>query len=87
MDFNSANIHFNATNVDSLVISGDMATLQGSGELNGEGGYDYFVTGLNGGGIRIQITDSASNIIYDTQLGDSISASPTTSVSGHIVVK
>lgn len=86
MNFSLANLAFNATNVSSLVISNSMATLTGTGTINGSGSYDFLVTGVNGGGIRIQITDSSNNVIYDTQPGDAATATPTTSVTGNVVV-
>jgi hypothetical protein len=87
MDFNTANIHFNANYVNSLVISNGMATLTGTGTLNGGSQTDnFFVTGVDGGGIRIQITDSSNNVVYDTQPGDPITATPTTSVTGQVIV-
>jgi len=89
MDFNAANLHFNASTVNSLVVSGSMATLTGTGTLTGSSQIDnFFVTGVNGGGIRIQITDPSNNnnVVYDTQPGDPITATPTTSVSGQVIV-
>jgi hypothetical protein len=86
LDFNNANIHFNATSVSSLVISGSTATLQGTGTLNGSGTYNFTVVGVNNWGIRIKITDSSNNVVYDTQPGDATTATPTTSVTGHVVV-
>ncbi len=87
MDFNAANLHFNATNVSSLVVSGSTATLEGTGTRNGTSGYSFVVTGVDSGGIRIQITDSSNNVVYDTQPGDPITATPTTSVTGHVKVQ
>jgi len=40
MDFNAANLHFNANSISSLVISSSMATLTGSGTING-GSHTY----------------------------------------------
>jgi len=89
MDFKAANLTFNATTVSSLVISNGMATLTGTGTINnGSGSYNFLVTGTDGGGIRIQITDPSNNnnVVYDTQPSASITATPTTSVSGHVLV-
>jgi hypothetical protein len=86
MDFNGANFHFNATSVSSLVISNGFATLRGSGALNGTSGYNFLVTGIDGGDIRIQIADSSNNVVYDTQPGANITVTPTTKVTGHVVV-
>ena len=74
--------------MSSLVISNGMATLTGSGTINGSGSYNFLVTGVDGGGIRIQITDPSNNnnVIYDTQPGAATTATPTTSVTGHVIV-
>lgn len=86
MDFSQANLHFNANNISSLVISNGKATLQGVGTINGSGTYNLLVVGVDGGGIRIKITDNSNNVIFDTQPGAQNSATPSTSVNGHIVV-
>jgi hypothetical protein len=88
LDFNAASLHFNANNVSSLVVSNGIATLQGTGTITGQTGtYNFLVTGVDNGGIRIQITDSSNNVVYDTQPGASISATPTTFVNGHVKVQ
>src|SRR5260370_1093790 len=86
MNFKAANLLFNATTISSLVISNSMATLTGTGTINGSGSYNFLVTGVNGADIRVQITDSSNNVIYDTQPGAAITATPTTSVTGNVVV-
>jgi hypothetical protein len=86
MDFNAANLHFNATDVTSLVVANSMATLTGTGTITGRSGtFNFLVTGVNGGDIRIQITDSSNNVVYDTQPGAGITATPTTSVNGQVI--
>jgi hypothetical protein len=87
MNFNNANLLFNATTISSLVISNSMATLTGTGTINGSGSYNFLVTGVNGGDIRIQITDPSNNnnVIYDTQPGAAAIATPTTSVTGNVI--
>lgn len=89
MDFNQANFHFNATNVNALVINNGMATLTGTGTgiiNNVSGTYSFLVTGVDGGGIRIKITDQSNNVVYDTQPGALDSATPSTSVNGQVIV-
>ncbi len=88
MNFGAANLTFNATTISTLVISNGMATLTGTGTINGSGSYNFLVTGVNSGGIRIQITDPSNNnnVIYDTQPGASATATPTTSVNGMVIV-
>jgi hypothetical protein len=88
MNFNAANFTFNATSVSSLVVANNRATLTGSGSgiINGSShSYNFTIIGDNGGGIRIQITDSSNNVIYDTQPGAATTATPTTSVTGNVI--
>jgi len=88
MAFNAANLTFNATTVSSLVIANGMATMTGTGTINGAGNYNFLVTGVDGGGIRVQITDPSNNnnVIYDTQPGAAITDTPTIAVTGRVVV-
>ncbi len=88
MNFPAASLTFNATTISSLVVANNMATLTGTGTINGGSGtYNFLVTGVNGGGIRIQITDPSNNnaVIYDTQPGAAATATPTTSVTGNVI--
>jgi hypothetical protein len=87
-NFNAANLLFNATTISSLVISNNFATLTGTGTINGSGNYNFLVTGVNGADIRIQINDPSNNnnVIYDTQPRIAATATPTTSVTGNIIV-
>jgi len=81
------NFTFNATTLSSLVISNGIGTLTGTGTVNGSGTYNFLVTGSESAQtIRIQITDSSNNVIYDTQPGALATATPTTAVtSGHVL--
>jgi len=86
MNFSGANLQFNATTISSLVISNEIGTLTGTGNINGLGNYSFLVTGSeNANTIRIQIKDSSNNVIYDTQSGALATATPTTSVTGHVL--
>ncbi len=86
MNFKAANnFTFNATTISSLVVANSMATLTGTGTINGSGTYNFLVTGVDGADIRIQITDSSNNVIYDTQPGAAATATPTTSVNGQVI--
>jgi len=87
MNFNTANLLFNATTVSSLVISNGIGTLTGTGTVNGSGTYNFLVTGVNEADIRIQITDPSNNnnVIYDTQPGAAATATPTTPVTGNVI--
>lgn len=86
MDFNTANFHFNATTVSSLVIANGMGTLTGTGTINGNGTYNFLVTGSESANtIRIKITNQSGNVVYDTQMGDPNTASPTAIVTGNVL--
>jgi len=89
MNFKAANLLFNATTISSLVISNNFATLTGTGNINGGSHtYNFLVTGVDSADIRIQITDPANNnnVIYDTQPNAAVTATPTTSVTGNVIV-
>ncbi|MBI3397514.1 PKD domain-containing protein, partial [Candidatus Woesebacteria bacterium] len=82
MDFNSANFHFNATTITSLVISNDIGTLKGLGTVNGSGTYNFLVTGSETNNtIRIQIKDQSELVVYDTQPNATDTTDPITPVT------
>ena len=90
MNFKTANLDFVATYINTLVTSNGIATVRGSGTLNGLEGYGFLTTGLNtqsgGPTIRFQIKDSLNTIIYDSQPGAPDDSLPTISVTGQVVV-
>lgn len=82
MDLNQANLHFNATSINTLVINNGIGTLTGSGTINSSGTYNFLVAGSeNANTIRIQIKDQSGSTIYDTQPGASDTATPITPVT------
>lgn len=86
MSFDAANFDFNATTVTSLVVTNGIATLRGTGTLNGSGSYTFLVVGNNSANtVRIQIKDQSGTVVYDTQPGAPDTASPTVSVTGNII--
>lgn len=93
MNFNAADLNFEATSITVLVTEGDKATLRGTGTINGSGNYNFLVTGLDGnqGGddfLRFQIKDPANNnaVIYDSQQNAADTTDPTTYVIGQLIV-
>ncbi len=93
--FHVANLNFQSTGYDWLVIAGARVQYKGSGIINGAGNYGFILTAvdsqINGGGetdkFRIKIWDKSSgNIVYDNQTGASDDAIPTTSISGGSIV-
>ena len=85
MDFKAASLDFASTSLSSLATSNGKAYLKGSGTLNGNSGYTFLATGIDGsvvGGndlIRFQIINSSNNsVVYDSQPGAGDTADPTT---------
>ena len=75
------------------MVSGNAGTYSGSGKLNGVSGYTYLVSVTDGGSpgsndrVRFQIKDSGGAVVYDTQPGAPINATPTTTpTSGNVKV-
>jgi hypothetical protein len=90
--YKNGNLDFVSTNISLLVISGNFATLQATGTLNGVSDYNLLAIGSDGHEIntsdyvRIQIKDGNGVVIYDTQPGAPNTASPTTQVTGQVIV-
>src|SRR5205823_7163598 len=85
MNFKAANLDFASTSpLTSLATTNGRAYLKGSGTLNGNSGYTFLATGIDGsvaGGndlIRFQIKDSSNTVIYDSQPGAGDTTDPTT---------
>ncbi len=95
-DFRLANFKFNALNFDYLVISGARAQYKGMGKVNGDGGYGFILTVIDGeasggGGVdkfRIKIWNKSTGaIVYDNQMGAPDNADPVIPVgSGSSIV-
>jgi hypothetical protein len=92
--FPPANLTFQSTSYDWLVITTNQAQYQGSGTINGAGNYGFLVTALDGGGhgpdlFRLKIWDknNSNAVVYDTQPGAPTTAAPTTALgAGRIQV-
>jgi hypothetical protein len=87
--FPAANLTFQSTSYDWLVISTNQAQYQGSGTINGAGSYGFLVTAQDNGGhgadrFRLQIWDknNGNAMVYDTQPGAATTAAPTTALGG-----
>ncbi len=84
MNFKAANLDLVSTSLQSLGTSNGKAYLKGNGTLNGNSGYTFLATGIDGsvaGGndlIRFQIKDSSNTVVYDSQPGASDTTDPTT---------
>jgi PKD repeat protein len=98
--FKAGDLHFKSTEYQWLVVAGGRAQFKGSGTINGEGGYSFMLTAIdgqvNGGGgadrFRIKLSDTATGIIvYDNQTGTddtaALSSDGTLLQGGSIVVQ
>jgi len=94
--FHAADLSFESTRYQWLVIAGPKAQFKGEGSINGTGVFDFLLTAIdgqqNGGGgidrFRIKIWDrSTGQIIYDNQPGaDNSSNASTVITKGSIVI-
>jgi hypothetical protein len=89
IQFAMGGLEFNALNYDYLAISGARAQFRGLGKLNGESGYNFILTVIDGqlkggGGVdkfRIKIWNKTTGaIVFDSQMGESDAVDPSTSV-------
>jgi hypothetical protein len=98
INFANGNLEFNALNYDYLSVSGARAQFKGFGKLNGDAGYNFLLTVIdgqatNGGGVdrfRIKIWNKITGVVvFDTQMGASDAADPTTPVAdgGNIIIQ
>jgi hypothetical protein len=85
--FPAANLTFQLSSYQWLVVSGASVQLEGTGTINGAGDYTLLISAVagsqpGGGGtdlIRLMLWDSATGqIIYDSQPGAPETAAPTT---------
>lgn len=95
-DFKAANLNFQSTAYDWLMVNGDKALVTGTGTINGVGNYGFIVSVIDGGKgkgspdtFRIKIWDKTSGVVvYDSQPGMADDADPTTFLtSGKITIK
>lgn len=88
LTFTAANLSFQSTSYQWLVIAAASAQFKGTGTINGSGNYTFLVTLVDGGKtgpdlMRITIWDTATGtIIYDSQPGAPDTATPTTALGG-----
>jgi len=81
--FSNGSMVLASTQIDWLVVDGNIAILTGSGTINGTGNYYFLVSVIDGSPdkLRIRISDTLGNLIYDNQPGDPETSAPTTSIS------
>lgn len=97
MHFEAAGLEIHSTSLTWLVAVGSRAEMTGECEINGQSGYGFTVTGIDGdlpGGdgfdrVRIRIWASASGeVIYDNEIGDPVGGDPQSVLEdGSIVIR
>jgi hypothetical protein len=88
--FRAGHLRFHSTSYDWLVVGGSRAQYSGWGTVNGEPGYRFMITAIDGeseggGGIdriRVKIWLPGSGIVYDNQMGMDDSGTPSTVLGG-----
>ena len=91
--FQAAGFRFESSSYDWLVIAGARAQYKGTGSINGQPGFQFMLTAVDGdmlGGnhgdtFRLKVT-SDEGLIYDNQLGASDDADPTGVLGGGSIV-
>lgn len=84
-----ADLEMHADTYVWLVVAGVRAQLEGTGTIDGEGGYGFLMTAVDGAGdtLRMRIwSESTGEVLYDTQPGDPEDADPTTGLGGGSIV-
>ncbi len=80
-------LEFDSTSYSSLVITGNKATLKGSGKLNGATGHSFVITVIDGSPDKVRIKIfKGSKVIYDTNPGAVDTADPTIALAGGSVL-
>ena len=93
--FRAANLTFQSSSYDWLVIAGRKAQYKGVGTINGAGDYGFMLTAedgnLSGGDgkdrVRIKIWNrNTGQVVYDNQFGDSDDSNASTVIGGGSIV-
>lgn len=94
--FQAGGVNFHSSSYDWLVIAGAKAMYKGSGTVNGESGYAFLISAIDGaqsggGGVdkfRIKIWDvDTDTVVFDNQIGAADDAAATTAITkGSIVI-
>jgi PKD repeat protein len=93
--FKAPGLDLRSTGLAWLVARGSRAYFRGTGTVNGQSGYAFQVTFLDGGRsgaapdrIRVKVWNTASNaVVFDTQPGALDDADPTTLLTGGVEVR
>lgn len=93
IQFRAGGLNFHSSAYEWLVVAGSKANYQGSGTVNGESGYRFIVSAVDGGSsgpdrFRVKIWDANTDtVVFDNQIGTADETAVTTAISrGSIVI-
>ncbi|MFA5787621.1 MAG: PKD domain-containing protein [Actinomycetota bacterium] len=88
-----AQLAFHSEDYEWLVVAGSRAQMRGTGSIDGQGGYTFILTVVDGGGsggedmVRVKIWQTGSGeVVYDTQMGGADDVDPTSPLDGGSIV-
>jgi len=91
--FQAGDLNFHSESYEWLVVAGTKAVYKGAGTVNGEAGYRFIVSAIDGGKtgpdrFRIKIWNASTDVVvFDNQAGASDDASATNAITqGSIVI-
>jgi hypothetical protein len=94
--FEVADLLFESTEYEWLVVAGPKAMFKGSGTINGQGNYGFILFAIDEKltpstdedlfRIKIVDKDNGDAVVYDNQMGDTDDADPTTALGGGSIV-
>lgn len=91
--FQAGDLNFHSTDYQWLVIAGSKAMYKGTGTVNGEAGYSFMVSAIDGGKggadkFRMKIWNTGTGtVVFDNQAGDADSAAASNDITqGSIVI-
>ncbi|NND73653.1 MAG: CSLREA domain-containing protein, partial [Ilumatobacter sp.] len=90
--FQAGDLNFASSSYDWLVVAGSKAVYKGLGTVNGEGGYRFMLSAIDGGKsgpdrFRIKIVEIDGDIVlYDNQAGAGDDADASTAIQGGSIV-
>jgi len=91
--FHAGDLNFHSSSYQWLVVAGSKAMYKGTGTVNGDAGYSFLVSAVDGAKsgpdkFRIKIWDTASGlVVFDNQLGGADGDTAANSITqGSIVI-
>jgi|GEM_PF-6060735 len=86
--FQAGDLNFHSTSYDWLVVTPTKATYKGYGSVNGQAGYGFLLSAIDGtpDRFRIKIWEVGADVIYDNQVGAGDNADPSTALAGGSIV-